>query len=337
MKLKLLTDQHFPYGTNFFSDDRFDTSQCPDYKHFPSAVSGILHVLHLYKASFRADIVLGNRRTVLMLGLLFLLYKPKRVSLVGYEMIFNFRKSVRHRLSLRLWRSVISQVDLMITQTQGEIDDLAVKMQTSADKFTSIPFYTENRDYIGPSPNGYIFAAGRMERDFVTLLKSLKDSPIPLVIVAPASQKDVLEKYRTPSTRMYYDIAKSEYLDLLEKSRLVVISLRKGIASRGQVVLLEAMSMGKTAICSRVSGIKEYVREGETAVMVAPESPENLREQIDNYFTHEDKLREIGKTAYEHQRRVYTPAVFCANYQKALLVVKNKGALAEADTAAVAR
>jgi glycosyltransferase involved in cell wall biosynthesis len=329
VKLKLLTDQHFPYGINFFSDAHFETSQCPDYKHFPSAVSGILHVLHLYIASFRADIVLGNRRTVLMLGLLFLLYKPRRVRLVGYEMIFNFRDNLRHRLSLRLWRSIISQVDRMITQTQGEIDDLVVKMQTSADKFTFIPFYTENRAYEGPSPNGYVFAAGRMERDFVTLLKSLKDSQIPLVIVAPASQKEVLEKYRTASTRMYYDIAKSEYLDLLKKSRLVVISLRKGIASRGQVVLLEAMSMGKTAICSRVSGIKEYVREGETAVMVAPESPEDLREQIDYYFTHEDKLLQIGKTAFEHQRKVYTPAVFYANYQKALLSVKSTVTLAE--------
>ena len=45
------------------------------------------------------------------------------------------------------------------------------------------------------------------------------------------------------------------------------------------IVILEAMSMGKTVISTDVGGIREWLRDGLNALVVPPEDPPALSEQ----------------------------------------------------------
>ena len=64
------------------------------------------------------------------------------------------------------------------------------------------------------------------------------------------------------------NIPYSEYLTLLENSRLVVVPLTKHVMSTGQVVILEAMALGKPVIATETvarSYPKPFARRGSRA------------------------------------------------------------------------
>ena len=312
--IKIRTDHFFPYGNEALDHPGFSVKQVTLLKFLPRPLQHYYHALDLYRHSFEADVIIGNRRTVLLLGLLYCLYKPKGIALIGYEIIFNFKDNLKNKAVVSLWKQAVRKIDRMVVHTQGEVAYLAQRFATSENKFAFIPFYTEEETYLGPTPDGYVFSAGRMERDFITLLKSLKDSDIPVVIVASRAQQIILEAYATPHTRFFFDIPKQEYLSMLREARLVVISLKNGPSSRGQVVFLEAMKYGKPAICSKVGGIAEYVEDGQTGWLVAPEDPERLRELIQQYFHDTEALQAVGQRAHQKRSSRYSPEAFHQSY-----------------------
>ena len=312
--IKIRIDHFFPYGNEALTHPDFSVKQTAFPKWLPRPLRHYYHALQLYRQSFGADVTIGNRRTVLLLGLLYCFYKPKGVALIGYEIIFNFKDNLKNKAVVSLWKQAVRKIDRMVVHTQGEVAYLAQRFATSENKFAFIPFYTEEEAYLGPTPDGYVFSAGRMERDFVTLLKALKDSDTPVVIVASPTQRTLLEAYATPHTRFFFDISKQAYLSLLREARLVVISLKNGPSSRGQVVFLEAMKYGKPAICSKVGGIAEYVEDGQTGWLVAPEDPEQLRELIQQYFHNTEALQAVGQRAHQKRSSRYSPEAFHKSY-----------------------
>lgn len=287
-------------------------------RQLPGFWVNLWHLVSLLWQARRADIILANRRTTLLLGLLFRFYKPRKLSLVGYEIIFIIKDNFRSRAAVFLWKLAVGRIDRLVVQSQGEVAYLARLFNTTPHKFTFIPFYTDLEPYVGPTSEGYVFSAGRMERDFATLLKALYNTRIPAVMVADSAQRALLEAHSNSYVQCYFNTTKEEYLALLRKARLVVVSLRQGISSRGQVVLLEAMRCGKPVICSHVESIKTYVTDGQTGWLVAPEDPESLQAMLLRYFPDTDTLQTIGRQAYQVQQRLYSPDAFHKNYHQML-------------------
>ena len=57
---------------------------------------------------------------------------------------------------------------------------------------------------------------------------------------------------------------------------LVLSSLREGLPN----VLIEAMALAKPIVATRVGGVPEIVRDGETGILVPPKDPERLAESL---------------------------------------------------------
>ena len=318
-KINIILDRHFPYDyiKNYNEDNNLIINKIEGKSKVPLIPLRLYHIFDLYLRSFHSHFIFGNRRTTLLLGLLYHLYKPKKVTLVGYEIIFNLKNSLRHKLVILFWRLAIRKIDYLVVQTQWEVKYLAEVFKTSLDKFRVIPFYTENGEFVSHlNKNGYVFAAGRMERDFTTLLNAMKNTDIPIKIVADQSQQEQLKKIKTSNTELYFNISKEKYIDLLKKAKLVVIPLYKGNASRGQVVLLEAMRYGKPVICSDVPGTREYIKDNETAWLVIAEDEKLLNKQIIEVYNDNERLLQTGKAAQNEQRNFYTPETFVNNYIK---------------------
>ena len=318
-EIRITLDRHFPYDYKKLQEreNHFKINKLILKQKFPSFLKQINHITQLYLRSFQSHIILGNRRSVLLLGLLYLIFKPKKVTLVGYEIIFNLKKSLRHKLVVYFWRLAIRKIDYLVVQSQWEVNYLADIFKTSYEKFKVIPFYTDDGASFQKRPDGdYIFAAGRMERDFTCLLKALQGTDIPVKIVADKSQINILEDFRTPHTELLYNISKEDYLELLSKAKLVVIPLFNGNASRGQVVLLEAMRFAKPVICSDVPGTREYIKDNETAWLVPPENDQLLKKKILEVISDEEGLKETGLSAQQEQQTRYSQSVFVENYIK---------------------
>lgn len=315
--IKLLLDHPFPYGEAAFNTAQVHAQKVTLLPKIPHKLALQLQVLNIYRKSSSADLILGNRRTTLLLGLLFRIYKPRRVSLVGYEMVFTFRGStLRTRLAVFLWKLAIPQIDRLVIQSQEEQSYLVKTLAAPPQLFHTIPFLSEKTKFVGPNPTGYLFSAGRMERDFVTLINALKHTDIPTIIVAEESQRKRLASLASANVRILYDVPKAKYLSLLQAARLVVVSLNPGPVARGQVVLLEAMRYGKPVVYTRTTGAREYVDHGRTGWLVSPRAVSELRQLLLRIFPDSDALDEVGRQAYDQQRRCFSPEIFYQNYHR---------------------
>lgn len=315
-KVRILIDRHFPYDFTSLETSEFEIKKIPLKKSLPMPLARFYHALDLYFKSFTADVILGNRRTVLLLGLAYHLYKPKKLSLLGYEIIFNFKDNFKNRLVKLIWRRAVGKIDRLVVMTRSEPEFLSKAFRTSPEKFRTIRFYTEGAPFEGPNEEGYIFAAGRMERDFETLLYALRETGYPAIIVADQSQKEKLEKIKPAQVEIFYNIPREKYLQLLRNAKIVVVPLYEGAASRGQVVILEAMKYGKPVISTKVKGTEDYLEHAEDGWFVEAGNPEALRALFDRYFYDQKALNSIGKNAFNSQQNKFSPEVFYNNYLK---------------------
>lgn len=85
-----------------------------------------------------------------------------------------------------------------------------------------------------------------------------------------------------------------EFGDALEAMDIFCLpSLQQGIGT----IMLEAMSMGRPVIATRVGGVYRVIRERETGFLVPPSNSEVLSERILELLDHPDQARSIGRNA----------------------------------------
>ena len=86
-----------------------------------------------------------------------------------------------------------------------------------------------------------------------------------------------LEGVTFPSrTKVLVDQPYDRYLELLHGCDFVVVPLSDLTRSRGQVVILEAMAIGKPVIATETIGTVDYVESGENGLLVPPGDAEAL-------------------------------------------------------------
>ena len=86
-------------------------------------------------------------------------------------------------------------------------------------------------------------------------------------------------------------------------SDIVVMPSR---AEAAAVVALEAMSLSKPVIASRVGGIPEVVIDGETGVLVEPDSPYELASAIRDLVIDPERARQLGEAGGKRVREHFT-------------------------------
>ena len=102
------------------------------------------------------------------------------------------------------------------------------------------------------------------------------------------------------------NILYSEYLTLLEKSRFVVVPLKKLLKSTGQVVILEAMALGKPVIATETVGTLDYIENDITGILVPPGDQGALRKAIYCLIRSPSLEEDLGRNGLEKVRRDHT-------------------------------
>jgi glycosyltransferase involved in cell wall biosynthesis len=77
---------------------------------------------------------------------------------------------------------------------------------------------------------------------------------------------------------------------------LVLPSLNEGMGR----VLVEAMAAGKPVVASRVGGIPDLVRDGETGYLVPPADEKGLADGIKKLLDDPDKAKQMGLRGQAH-------------------------------------
>ena len=76
------------------------------------------------------------------------------------------------------------------------------------------------------------------------------------------------------------------------------------------MVVLEAMSHGLPVIASRLGGIPELVKDGETGILFEPHNTADLADKIRTLWSQPELCDRMGATARETVRQRYSEDVY---------------------------
>lgn len=120
-----------------------------------------------------------------------------------------------------------------------------------------------------------VFSGGNSLRDYRALASVAPTLDAPVVIATR-----LLEPKRERNLRIAV-LAQADYDRELRSARLVVVPLRTGTTrSAGQQTYLAAMALGKPVVVTDSPGVRDYVRDRETGLIVPPNDPQRLSEAI---------------------------------------------------------
>lgn len=200
-----------------------------------------------------------------------LLHRPKKERLIVMTFIYNPKHGLVGKIYHRYVKFCLSSgyVDRVVCFSSQECRTYAKQFGLPESLFTSLELgidATEGADVV-PHKGTYVFSTGRSNRDYDFLVESLSDA----------------------------------MLREMADSLCVVIPLRDTAVSSGQLVVLQAMRMGKPVIVTENDTMPTYIDHGTTGFIV----PKDKRQLLDTI-----RLLDSDKELYErisrNQRAAFT-------------------------------
>ena len=124
------------------------------------------------------------------------------------------------------------------------------------------------------SNNGVFLSAGRSNRDYDWLINNWpSDREIEIVC-------DVFKgSYNNENIHIINNCYGQDYFEKLAKCKAVIIPLKDDKISSGQLVIIQAMMLGKPIVVTSNESIKEYINNGFTGYII-PKSNQALLDAI---------------------------------------------------------
>lgn len=250
------------------------------------------------KTGLRHDVVISaNVRNSLAMGFVKRLFGLRWPRLMMVEMrLDDPPPGLRWRLKVALQRFSYAKVDLMCVSARKEREQYAERLRVPLERLRFIPWHTnvlQPRHH--PATENVIFSAGRTGRDWQTLARAVAGLATPVVVVC--SKSDAERVSFPANVTVLTDIPYARYRELLSAARVVLIPLEPHVYSSGQVVILEAMALGKPVITTRVLGSEDYIDDGVDGLLVAPGDHQDLRAAIDKVLSNPALEQAMGHNA----------------------------------------
>ncbi|OAI40731.1 hypothetical protein AYO38_05320 [bacterium SCGC AG-212-C10] len=186
-----------------------------------------------------------------------------------------------------------------------------------------------------------VLAVGAENRDYDTLLESVRELPVRLIVAGGShwARKDIATATDIPRnvTILTEPLGFAALRDLYAEASIVAVPLVDVPNQSGITVLLEAMSMARPVVVSATTGQRECVRgplvtvDGEagelgdrgpqhfgapagddSGLYVPPEDPESMRTAIALLLADEPRVRAMGAAGRETVCRTFTTEAFSA-------------------------
>lgn len=187
-------------------------------------------------------------------------------------------ESLAWRLKRVVRRFALRKVRRLLVFSSGEREIYARELGLPPERVLFVPFHTNILEPAALPAGSYGFAAGRSLRDYKTFFSAVENLPQRFVVVADRGSVAGLAK--PANVELHCDVPRKQYLELLEGAQFVVVPLKAEYRSTGQVVVLEAASLGRPVIASNVVGVRDYITDGVDGLLVPPGDPEALRTAI---------------------------------------------------------
>lgn len=204
-----------------------------------------------------------------------------------------------------LYRRIANRSMGVLTNCSAEIPAIASRFSIATDKLRYVPLHTTIAEpHMSERNEGYVLAAGRTLRDYATLLRAAPSISAPIMILC--GQDDLVGVPLPANVTVIRDAPRAEYLDRLERCSIVVIPLLPAERATGQVVLLEAMALGKPVVATRAPGTEDHITHGAEGFLVPPDNPEALSEGVRQLLADGQLSTGLGRKALQRVVEQFT-------------------------------
>jgi glycosyltransferase involved in cell wall biosynthesis len=216
-------------------------------------------------------------------------------------------ESLFSKLKYLFMRWCFSSVYLCVCSSRAECQYYQQVFGWPGTKLQYIPLHTDPRllDRDGSKSEGFVMSAGRTFRDYGTLLAAFRRLDVPLLIVA--SRWNVGESDIPRNVTIQYDIPGSELMEIMSRCLAVVVPLEERRISVGQSVVLQAMTLGKAVIATRVNGTEDYIEHMKTGILVPPKDPEAIKDAVLLLMGNDELRSRLGSAARNRIEQMYLP------------------------------
>jgi len=162
----------------------------------------------------------------------------------------------------------------------------------------------------------FVLAVGKdLARDYRTLAEAAARVHVPFVVVTEPRNVRGIEL--PPNVSVRRGLPYAELRDLYAGAACVVLPVRSpsyayGTEGGGLTALLEAMAMAKPVVVSDRPVFHEYLRDGESGLVVPPEDPEALAAAVRVLLDEPDRAERVGRAARETIEQRHTMRHFAA-------------------------
>jgi glycosyltransferase involved in cell wall biosynthesis len=172
-------------------------------------------------------------------------------------------------------------------------------------KVQRIPYSVDNHFFTPLSgveqQPGLVLSLGEIRsRDYASLFQAVDGLDMNLLVAASGSwyarEKDSSLDVPVPgNTTLSGNFSLAELKYLYTRSQFVVLPLYDQVFSAGATASLEAMSMARPVVAFRSRGIVDYIRDGETGILVEPGNADALRSAILYLLENPEEARRMGQ------------------------------------------
>jgi glycosyltransferase involved in cell wall biosynthesis len=245
-------------------------------------------------SDLRSAQIFGFLRTFLRIG------RPVHIQLE--LMLDRDKETLLWRLKRRFQRLAFGSTDLLVTSALGEIEIYSQSLRIPRERFRFVSFHT---NVVDPGPvgeeRGYAFSAGRTGRDYEVLARAAQGLEMDLVVLGDVAS---LEGVTFPDrTKVLVNQPYDRYLELLHGCDFIIVPLSELTRSRGQVVILEAMAIGKPVIVTEAIGTVDYVESGENGLLVPPGDAQALAAAMQRLHEDPELRAHLSERGLDFARR----------------------------------
>ncbi len=125
---------------------------------------------------------------------------------------------------------------------------------------------------------------------------------------------------------------RSDALEIIASSDLLVLP---SLSDPFPVVVLEAMALGLPAVVTRSGGAAEMQVNGETGIVVQPDSPAEMARALSRLLADRDLSVSMGLSARERARSEYSLARYASSFAELFIRIVERGSAESKESAAL--
>jgi len=219
------------------------------------------------KYNGRYDAIIGYQQFY-ALNLVFfmkLLGIKKKSKVFVMTFIYKEKRGLLGRLYKSYIKSIVNSryLDGLFVYSRGEVEFYSRCLGCDPSKFTYVHLGIGELPTVTVNKGDYCFSAGRSNRDYTFLCRAFKNLPYRLLIATDLAIDDAPD-----NVEVLGNCYGQKMLDYMAGAFCVIIPLDNQFVSSGQLVVLQAMQMRKPVIVTRSGGIADYIKDGETGLIM---------------------------------------------------------------------